>query len=160
MGFFRQEYWSGWPFPSPWDLHDPGIEPVSLVLQVDPLPTEPCFLMTQSYKIVSRKLHNYIQDDKGHRIRITFSLQFNSIQSFNRYLYVLVAQLGTTGNAKLNTTWMALVPRNVQSRQVTDLLNPGKKEHLWSLRTCFCNMYISIIGKTLSVWNERDLSSQ
>ena len=27
MGFSRQEYWSGWPFPSPGDLPDPGIEP-------------------------------------------------------------------------------------------------------------------------------------
>ena len=26
MGFFRQEYWSGLPFPSPGDLLDPGIE--------------------------------------------------------------------------------------------------------------------------------------
>ena len=30
MGFPRQEYWSGWPFPSPGDLPDPGIEPMSL----------------------------------------------------------------------------------------------------------------------------------
>ena len=27
MGFSRQEYWSGLPFPSPWDLPNPGIEP-------------------------------------------------------------------------------------------------------------------------------------
>ena len=27
MGFFRQEYWSGWPCPPPGDLADPGIEP-------------------------------------------------------------------------------------------------------------------------------------
>ena len=27
MGFSRQEYWSGWPFPSPGDLPDPGIKP-------------------------------------------------------------------------------------------------------------------------------------
>ena len=27
MGFFRQEYWSGLPFPSLGDLPDPGIEP-------------------------------------------------------------------------------------------------------------------------------------
>ena len=27
MGFSRQEYWSGWPSPSPEDLSDPGIEP-------------------------------------------------------------------------------------------------------------------------------------
>ena len=32
MGFARQEYWSGLPFPSPWDLPHPGIEPVSLTL--------------------------------------------------------------------------------------------------------------------------------
>ena len=31
MGFFRQEYWSGLPFPSPGDLPDPGIKPASLV---------------------------------------------------------------------------------------------------------------------------------
>ena len=29
MGFSRQEYWSGWPFPFPGDLPDPGIKPVS-----------------------------------------------------------------------------------------------------------------------------------
>ena len=31
MGFPRQEYWSGLSFPSPGDLPDPGIEPVSLM---------------------------------------------------------------------------------------------------------------------------------
>ena len=31
MGFFRQEYWSGLPFPSPGDLPNAGIEPPSLV---------------------------------------------------------------------------------------------------------------------------------
>jgi len=30
MGFFRQKYWNGLPFPPPGDLPDPGIEPVSL----------------------------------------------------------------------------------------------------------------------------------
>ena len=30
MGFPRQEYWSGLPFPPPGDLPDPGIEPMSL----------------------------------------------------------------------------------------------------------------------------------
>ena len=29
MGFFRQEYWSGLPFPIPGILPDPGIEPMS-----------------------------------------------------------------------------------------------------------------------------------
>ena len=40
MGFSRQEYWSGLPFPSPGDLPDPGIEPRSLALQADGLPSE------------------------------------------------------------------------------------------------------------------------
>ena len=32
MGFSRQEYWIGLPFPSPGDLPDPGIEPASPTL--------------------------------------------------------------------------------------------------------------------------------
>ena len=41
MGFSRQEYWSGLPFPSPGDLPDPGIEPRSPTLQADALTSEP-----------------------------------------------------------------------------------------------------------------------
>ena len=37
MGFSRQEYWSGLPFPSPRDLPNPGIKFVSLALQADSL---------------------------------------------------------------------------------------------------------------------------
>ena len=40
MGFSRQEYWSGLPFPSPVDLPNPGIEPRYLELQADSLPIE------------------------------------------------------------------------------------------------------------------------
>ena len=38
MGFSRQEYWRGMPFPSPGDLPDLGIEPRSPALQADSLP--------------------------------------------------------------------------------------------------------------------------
>ena len=41
MGFLRQKYWGGLPFPSPGDLPDPGLEPMSPALQVDSLPAEP-----------------------------------------------------------------------------------------------------------------------
>ena len=41
MGFSRQEYWSGLPFPSPGDLPDPGIKPMSPELQADALTSEP-----------------------------------------------------------------------------------------------------------------------
>ena len=40
MGFSRQEYWSGLPFPSPGDLPNPGIKPKSRALQADSLLTE------------------------------------------------------------------------------------------------------------------------
>ena len=41
MGFSRQEYGSGLPFPSPGDLPNPGVEPMSPALQTDSLLIEP-----------------------------------------------------------------------------------------------------------------------
>jgi len=38
--FSRQEYWSGFPFPSPGDLPDPGIEPRFPAFQANSLPPE------------------------------------------------------------------------------------------------------------------------
>ena len=50
MGFFRQEYWSGLPFPSPDNLPDPEIKSRSPALQVDSLPFElqgrPCLTVS------------------------------------------------------------------------------------------------------------------
>ena len=40
VGFPRQDYWSGLPFPSLGDLPDPGIKPTSPVLLADALPSE------------------------------------------------------------------------------------------------------------------------
>ena len=63
MEFPRQEDWSGLPFPSPGDLPDPGIEPVSLGLVGIFFTTEPpekpfdtlavsgCFLYTQVFHV-------------------------------------------------------------------------------------------------------------
>ena len=51
MGFSRQEHWSGFPFPSPGDLPDPGIEPRSPALKADsllcesPQPSAPVLLV-------------------------------------------------------------------------------------------------------------------
>ena len=41
MGFPRQDYWSGLPFPPPGDLPDPGIEPRFPVSWADSSPSEP-----------------------------------------------------------------------------------------------------------------------
>ena len=40
MGYSRQEYWSGLPFPAPEDLPDPGIEPRAPALRAEALTSE------------------------------------------------------------------------------------------------------------------------
>ena len=55
MEFTRQEYWSGLPFPSPGNLPDPGIEPVSPALAgrfftAEP-PRKPTFQHNESKRI-------------------------------------------------------------------------------------------------------------
>ena len=57
--FSKQEHWSRLPFPSPGDLPNPGIEPVSPALKADSLPSEPpgkppsiCFGLVQSLILV------------------------------------------------------------------------------------------------------------
>ena len=50
MGFSRQGYWSGLPFPSPGNLPDPGIEPGSPTLQAEALISElPAFYSALIY---------------------------------------------------------------------------------------------------------------
>ena len=41
MEFSKEEDWSGWPFPSPEDLPNPGMEPGSPALRAGALPSEP-----------------------------------------------------------------------------------------------------------------------
>ena len=41
IGFPRQEYWSGLPFPSPGYLPDPGVKPRSAALPADSLLSQP-----------------------------------------------------------------------------------------------------------------------
>ena len=50
MGFSRQEYWIGLPFPSLGDLPNPGIKPRSPSLQENSLPSEPQGSPIQGYK--------------------------------------------------------------------------------------------------------------
>ena len=53
VGFPRQEYWSGLPFPTPGDLPDLGIEPMYAALQVDSLPLSS---VQSSHSVVSNSL--------------------------------------------------------------------------------------------------------
>ena len=56
MRFSRQEYWSGLPFPSPSDLPYSGIEPRSLSLQADSLPSEPPTKVNEERKIIKKRI--------------------------------------------------------------------------------------------------------
>ena len=53
VGFPRQEYWSGCPFPFPGDLSNPGIEHMSLTWWADSLPLSylgsPCIQLVERY---------------------------------------------------------------------------------------------------------------
>ena len=58
MGFSRQEYWSGLPFPPPGDLPNPGIKPRSPELQADALPSEPSGEPLADYAAAAKSLQS------------------------------------------------------------------------------------------------------
>ena len=71
MAFPRQEYWSGLPFPSPEDLSNPGLEPVSSTLAggffTTELPGKPRYLFIYSFKDNSKPsevLHTFLKNEK------------------------------------------------------------------------------------------------
>ena len=101
MGFSRQEYWSGLPFPSPGDLPDPRTEPRSPALLADALtsepPGKPPVSSEDMYKIDERKqilkdLQEWIgfwQADIGETNREEnskwYKYQFNSVQLLSHF---------------------------------------------------------------------------
>ena len=71
MGFSRQEYWRGFPFPSPGDLPNPGIKPGFHALQADSLPSEPTgksFRNVERICISSHWVSVYSSISKGLRL--------------------------------------------------------------------------------------------
>ena len=56
MGFSRQEYWSGLPLPSPGDLHNPGIEPVSVM---SPALAGGFFTTSAAWEALKSGLHSF-----------------------------------------------------------------------------------------------------
>ena len=60
MGFLRQEYWSGLPYPPPGDLPNSGIKPRSPTLQVDSLPSEPPGMVGKQLKFIYLKVTGLI----------------------------------------------------------------------------------------------------
>ena len=65
VGFSRQEYWSGLPFPSPGNLPDPGIKPGSPALQADSLPSEPAGSLRNHLNSENQAMQSAQSGDRG-----------------------------------------------------------------------------------------------
>ena len=75
--FSRQEYRSGWPFPSPGDLSDPGIKPGSPALQAD------FFYLYLLYKGSPQKTLFKILLEEEKMLNFKISLDADSFLTFN-----------------------------------------------------------------------------
>ena len=80
MGFSREEYCSGLPFPSPGALPDPGIEPGSPAFQADSLLSEPQGKPLLVYNPRQKKM------TKGESLKLSLQL---SVHFLNPPLYPL-----------------------------------------------------------------------
>ena len=78
MGFPRQEYRNGLPFPSPRDLPDPGIEPGSPALQADALTSEPS---EKPRSVVKYLQHFYLSVFKAEFSFFPYSKATSSLES-------------------------------------------------------------------------------
>ena len=83
MGFSRQEYWSGLPFPSPGDLPDPGIKPRSPASQADAFTSEPPGKPTTKKGILSPLLYSMNQSQVSDAIQPSHPLPFPSLPAPN-----------------------------------------------------------------------------
>ena len=81
MGFSRQEYWSGLPFPSPGDLPEPGIKPKSPALQVYSLPSE---LLGEALRQAIHRTYRYVIQN-GQRPLLQLLLWLPALCSYKDY---------------------------------------------------------------------------
>ena len=86
MGFSRQEYWRGYPFPSPGDLLDSGIKPTSPALRADSLLSEPpgksrsnWYKSDSQNQEVKHILSRFTQDSLQAKLKGSFSLQDDTV---------------------------------------------------------------------------------
>ena len=79
MGFYKGEYWSGLPFPSPVDLPDPGIEPRSPTSEADTLTSEPPDYF--SHWFINISVPSILRQDKYKASVGTISYNFPCVQA-------------------------------------------------------------------------------
>ena len=111
MGFSRQEYWSGLPFPSPGDLPDPGITPGSSELQADSLPSEPpekpdlCLLAPPIHKTLGPLMTVTLRKVLGRILQkqITNTAHYQRVNC-NRYIFFATMKEGKKEKEKTITS--------------------------------------------------------
>ena len=175
MEFSRQEYWSGLPFPFPRDLPDPGIEPRSLALQADSLPSNLCIKQREGASrergVEGSEWHwlcdearslwreepylNGRQDyafphregrKKGYQGRWECGKELEDVPIYWHCLH----ETGSQGNMKVNDfSWPLDIPHTVPTSKVTSfpiILNEGTKICLQSLSFWFISVvFIGLI---------------
>ena len=132
MGFSRQEYWSGLPFPSPGELLDPGIEPGSPALQAGALPSEPPGKPYWTFKSLWYFLMNL-----GGRYVIFFSLKSLgplSLHLLGRIVTVLRIFFGT----KLGILYVSEYIRGIDN---------GERMRKLVLKFLFCKFSLENVRK-------------
>ena len=100
MGFSRQEYWSGLPFPSPEDPPEPGIESRSPAMQADALTSEPPGKRNQfKSKSYQLKHHGTVLKDPSKEYQLIQPISFCSPgfpqQADNSGAHFTVSYMGT-----------------------------------------------------------------
>ena len=85
MGFSRQEYWSGLPFPSPGNLPDSGVKPESPALEGGFLTTEPPGKCPRFTLLI---IENHKKFFKSHLLIFTdYKLKLRKLKHENTYIY-------------------------------------------------------------------------
>ena len=91
MGFSRQEYWSGLPFPSSGDLPNPGIQPASPALQADSLWSEPQGRSLIGLRISKRKKEgNFFLYLLNWRAKLTHTWWYQKVTDSNLVYWEIV----------------------------------------------------------------------
>ena len=149
MGFSRQEYWSGVPFPPPRDLADTGIKPVSLMspeLAGGLLTTEPPGKPLRGYSVFLKWM-NMIEDrwSAGENSDSGFRELCNCHEAVTYYpqVHMKVSQALDMGCGWLVRGCGSPLVRDVclttGAKVVADKTSQNQKTHLWKQSWLFCD---------------------
>ena len=95
MEFSRQEYWSGFPFPSPGNLPEPGVEPRSPALKANSLPSE--------YGAFKYKVRRTVKDPEWPCDRSPLTLTPATAQNQGRPRRTCVEHRVSAGSGRFNS---------------------------------------------------------